>query len=169
MSPPERRCPGCGLTAPVNEAAVYDGYYNTSPECWSILTEVIGAEFSDAILFGQVHQLTVDTYAVQHPGGPHPDKSIDIHLAGLYLVLELGFKPPNVPRLLQRLAGAVAEWPHFPPPDDLGPVTVEDVLRSETSEGHAETVRRWADTVWQAWSDHHTDVARFTSEYLRLD
>ena len=78
----ESTCPGCGLRMPVSEGAAYDGYYNTSPECWSVYTEVLGAEYSNPVLFGQVHQLTVDTYAVQHPGGLHPDKSIAIHLAG---------------------------------------------------------------------------------------
>ena len=56
-----------------------DSYYNASPECWAVYTEGLGAEYSHAVIFGQVHQWTVDTYAVQHAGGSHPDKSIDIH------------------------------------------------------------------------------------------
>ena len=43
-------------------------YYNLSPECWSVYTEVLEAEYSNGLLFGQVHQLTVDAYAVQHAG-----------------------------------------------------------------------------------------------------
>jgi hypothetical protein len=81
----ESRCPGCGLPITADPRATYDGYFNCSPECWSIFTEVIGREFSNAVLFGQVHHLTVEAYAVQHAGGSHPDKSVDIHLAGLYL------------------------------------------------------------------------------------
>jgi hypothetical protein len=72
---------------PRSATASYAGYYNTSPECWEVYTEVLGAEFSNAVLFGQVHQLTVATYAVQHAGGPHSEKSIGVHLTGLYLTL----------------------------------------------------------------------------------
>src|SRR5258706_9429501 len=100
----ESRCPGCGLSMPPIGAATYDGYFNTSQECWSVFTEVIGAEFSNAALFGQVHQLTVDAYAVQHAGGRHPHKSVCIHLTGLYLVLERGRPPPSVPPHLPELA-----------------------------------------------------------------
>jgi hypothetical protein len=165
-APRESTCPGCGLRIPISERAAYDGYYNTSPDCWSVYTEVLGAEYSDAVLFGQVHQLTVDTYAVQHPGGPHPDKSIAIHLAGLHLVLDRDFPPPNVPRLLQRLAGSVQAWPHFPPPADLGSLTVLDVALADSAQGHLDTVRRWAGSVWGAWSQYHAQVADLVRQHL---
>jgi hypothetical protein len=35
---------------PINPSAVYEGYYNTSPECWSVYTEVLGSEFGNALL-----------------------------------------------------------------------------------------------------------------------
>ncbi len=78
---------------PERIGASYDGSYNTSPECWEIFTEILGKEFGDAVLFGQVHQLTVDTYAAQHAGGGHRDKSVIIHLGGLHLVLDRGLRP----------------------------------------------------------------------------
>ncbi|NIN72892.1 MAG: hypothetical protein GTO46_13400 [Gemmatimonadetes bacterium] len=96
-------CPGWRLKEPVRDGAVYHGYYNASPECWAVYTEVIGAEFCNAELFRLVHQLTVDTYAVQHAGGAHPDKSIIIHLSGLHLMLGRGIVPTKVPGYLQRL------------------------------------------------------------------
>ena len=154
---------------PVSETASYEGYYNTSPECWSVYTEVLGAEFSNAFLFGQVHQLTVDSYAVQHAGGKHPDKSVVIHLAGLYLILDRGVRPPNVPKLHQRLAGAVKNWPHFPPPADTGSVTVFDVALSGSAEEHIKTAREWAALVWKGWSAHHSEVAGLVDRYLAAD
>ncbi len=165
----ESVCPGCALQMPVSEAAFYDGNYNTSPECWSVYTEVLGSEFSNAVLFGQVHQLTVDTYAVQHAGGKHPDKSVAIHLAGLHLILDRGVHPPNVPKLHQRLAAAVKTWPHFPPPADAGSVTVFDVALSDSVEEHIKTARVWAALVWKAWSGHHSEVAGLVDRYLALD
>ena len=132
-------------------------------------TEVLGSEFSNAVLFGQVHQLTVDTYAVQHAGGRHPDKSIGIHLTGLYLILDRGVRPPNVPKLHQRLAGAVKRWPHFTPPADTESVTVFDVALSGSTEEHIKNAREWALVVWKAWSVHHSEVAGLVDRYLALD
>ncbi len=54
---------------PSSSKAVYDGYYNCSAERGSVCTEVLGSEFGNALLFGHVHQFTVDTYAVQHAEG----------------------------------------------------------------------------------------------------
>ena len=98
-----RACPGCGLELPPGKRT-YGRKFHASAECWSVFEEVLAAEFQNPVLFGQVHQLTVDAYAVQHAGGRHPDKSVCIHLVGLYLALERGVAPVDVPRQLQRLA-----------------------------------------------------------------
>lgn len=164
--PGESVCPGCGLRMPRREGAVNTSYYNASPECWSVYTEVLGAEYGNAVLFGQVHQLTVDAYAAQHPGGPHPDKSVDIHLCGLSLVLERGHRPPEVPPLLHRIADAGTDWPHWPPPVDLGTLTVFDVALADSAEAHAALVRAWAGQVWSAWSAHHAEVRDLLSQSL---
>lgn len=95
-----RDCPGCGLAMPLGDTTVYDGYFNTSPECWSVFTEVVGHEFGNAVVFGQVHQLTVDAYAVQHAGGSHPDKSIAVHLVG---ASRRGGHPGDAPPLIEFL------------------------------------------------------------------
>lgn len=141
------------------------GYYNASPECWSVYTEVLGAEFSNAVIFGQVHQLTVDAYAVQHAGGPHPDKSVDIHLSGLHLMLVRGIRPPYVPPLLQRIAGTTPEWPHFAPPQVAWSSTIFDVaLAAGEFEAHIGAVRAWSASVWSAWSMHHDAIAAFVEQ-----
>jgi hypothetical protein len=163
----ERICPGCGVGMPLRPGATNDSYYNASPECWSVYTEVLGAEYSHAVIFGQVHQLTVDAYAVQHAGGPHPDKSIDIHLAGLHLSLVRGIKGPNVPPLLQRIASVSTKWPHFAPPDAAWSMTVFDVaLAAGEFEEHLRAVRAWSGSVWEAWSVHHASIAEFVEEHL---
>jgi len=152
-----RTCPGCGLELPVGERG-YDRKFHASAECWSVFEEVLAAEFQNAVLFGQVHQLTVDTYAVQHAGGRHPDKSVCIHLAGLYLVIERKVPPVEVPPRLQRLAGR-ASWPHLDPPEERASLTVRDVALAGSPETHALRVKEWSAQVWRAWSPHH-DVAR---------
>lgn len=152
-----RSCPGCGLEMPLSER-IYDRKFHASAECWSAFEEVLAVEFQNAVLFSQVHQLTVDAYAVQHAGGQHPDKSVCIHLAGLHLMLERSVPPVDVPPRLQRLASRTS-WPHLDPPDARAPITVFDVALAESPETHALRVREWAAQVWRVWSPHH-DVAR---------
>ncbi|MGH7149675.1 MAG: DUF5946 family protein [Planctomycetota bacterium] len=159
---PLRRCPGCGLEMPRGKGA-YGGYFHVSPECGSVFTEVLEAEYGNPALFGQVHRLTVDTYAVQHAGGPHPDKSVDVHLVGLHIVLERGVDPALVHPYLQRMVGAVSAWPHFPPPEIRGPLTVFDVAAADPPGKHTSLVREWAEQVWRAWSPHHEAVARLAA------
>jgi uncharacterized protein DUF5946 len=144
---------------PHRDAAISHGYINASPECWLVYTEVLATEYSNAVLFGQVHQLTVDAYAVQHAGGRHPDKSIDVHLCGLYLAFVKGAKPVTVPPILQRIVPTVDVWPHFTPPPQISSITVFDVALTKAMSDHIETVQRWARLVWDAWSEHHEAVA----------
>lgn len=133
-----------------------DTYYHASPECWSVYTEVLAAEYSNAVLFGQVHQRTVDAYAVQHAGGAHPDKSVAIHLAGLYLVIERGVRSPEVPPMLQRLASSVETWPHFEPPRVAWTLTIFDVA---TASDHIAAVRAWSELVWKEWAFAREEIA----------
>lgn len=158
MSTTETICPGCGLRMPPS-GKPYDGYFNASPECWSVFTEVAGAEFSDVVLFSQVHQLTVDAYAAQHAGGRHPDKSIAIHLAGLHFHYARGIKPTSIAPLMQQLASHVSAWPHFDPPPVRGSMTVFDVALAES---HIDAVREWSRGVWESWFPHHAAIAELT-------
>ncbi len=151
-------CPGCGVSSSPVAVPPYDGYYNTTPGCFAIFTQVCGREFGNAIVFGAVHQLTVDAYALQHAGGPHPDKSIDVHLCGLYLVYERGFKPTSVAPLLQRIATASTHWPHFDPPADQGPLTISDVYANESPGAHIILAETWSRQVWMAWRQHHVAI-----------
>lgn len=162
-------CPGCGLHMPASESAHYDGYINASPECWSVYSEVLAVEYSDAVLFGQAHQFTVDAYAAQHPGGNHPEKSIAIHLAGLHLLLERDVAPERMPALRKHLADTVATWPHFPPPGDRGALTVFDVAMVDTPQEHVDMVQQWAASVWEAWSHHHAGVVAFVNDHFAFE
>lgn len=153
---------------PKRDSASYDGYFNTSAECWTVFTEVLEPEYSNAFLFGRVHQLTVDAYAVQHAGGPHPDKSVDVHLSGLYLVIEKGLQPTAVHPFLRLLVERVSHWPHFVPPDLRTQLTICDVALAANVEDHIRLVREWSHLVWKAWSPYHPDIASFVSEHLSM-
>ena len=151
-------CPGCGLEGPAS-GQVYDRKFNASAACWSVFEGVIAAEFQNRALFGRAHQLTVDTYAVQHAGGRHPDKSVCIHAVGLCLVLDRGVPPNDVPRRLQRLAGRTTDWPHFDVPAERASSTVRDVaLAAGAVDEHVRRVREWASQVWTCWKPHHAAI-----------
>jgi hypothetical protein len=156
MAPATTQCPGCGLQLPEG-GHVNEGYYNASPECLSLYNEVLGTEFGHLLLFSQAHQLTVDTYAVQHAGANHKDKSVSVHLVGLHLSIEQEIDPREIARYLQRLATRVQDWPHFEPPDDVGSLTVFDIAMADIDQ-HVGLVRKWADQLWSAWQPHHDSV-----------
>ena len=159
-------CPGCGLALPPSETAFYDGYFHASRECWSVFCEVMEAEFSNAVVFAAVHQLSVDAYAVQHAGGGHPDKSVGVHLSGLHLALEQGVPPRRVAPLLQRMSASIGRWPRFEPPADRGAMTVLEVAMAGSPEEHVRRAEQWARSVWAAWAPVHAHVAELVGRHL---
>lgn len=152
------RCPGCGLTMPRQPDAVSHRYINASPECWSVYTEVLAREYGDAVLFGAAHQLTVDAYTAQHPGGAHPDTSVAIHLVGLRLVLVDGLPQQQIPVRRGLLSDRTATWPRLPAPPTRADVTVLDVALA-ADDGYAAQVERWAEAVWRMWEPAHHVIA----------
>lgn len=61
-------CIGCGAAVPSTDGPTH-AYIGASPGCWACYGQVLTKEYSD-YRFAPVHRLTVDTYAVQHPGKP---------------------------------------------------------------------------------------------------
>jgi hypothetical protein len=59
-------------------------YLESSPGCWRLYGEVLAREYSD-LAFWAAHRLTVDSYAVQHPGRSSPQtiQSVCVHLLSL--------------------------------------------------------------------------------------
>jgi hypothetical protein len=52
------------IEGPVHE------YMESTPGCWAAFSKVLAAEYENYRTLGDVHRLTADTYAVQHPGQP---------------------------------------------------------------------------------------------------
>ena len=75
-----------------NQSGPTHRYMESLPGCWAIYGEVLAREYSD-LAYAAVHRLTVDAYAVQHPGQPSPQsiQSVGVHLLRLCLILEHGF------------------------------------------------------------------------------
>lgn len=81
-------CFSCGGEFPETEGPVHP-YMKSSPGCWATFGEVLAREYSDPAYFS-VHRLTVDSYAVQHPGSKDRKsiQSVAFHLIRLCMFLE---------------------------------------------------------------------------------
>src|SRR5690606_31620011 len=97
-------CIGCGGLFPVIDGPTHR-YMLCSPGCWACYGEVLAREYDD-VLYWRVHGMTVDTYAVQHPGDGSPQavRSVALHLISLCAVLERHFEPQETVALLRTAA-----------------------------------------------------------------
>ena len=156
-------CPGCGISLPDSDGPTH-AYLNASPACWALYGEILAREYSDLERF-VVHQLTVDTYAVQHSVGsdPRSRQSLALHLMTLCLFLERGADPRTGPALHKRLIGRRVEQ-ELDPPRPNGDLTVAYVYGAVTPDEHIDRVERWARDVWEAWAPHHHTIRRWLDE-----
>ncbi|WP_419162525.1 DUF5946 family protein [Candidatus Palauibacter sp.] len=157
-------CRGCGALVPRVEGATHR-YLDASPGCWETLGRVLAKEFSRRAYF-QVHALTVDAYAVQHPGTPSPQtiQSVAVHLIALYAMLELGWPADRSSEVRKEAKRGLADaFAWLDPPQNLGAVTVVDVAAAASAADHQERVRKWARSAWDAWAAHHETVRGWAS------
>jgi hypothetical protein len=160
------RCHGCGAQVPdLPETRTRAEYVGSAPGCWQVYTELLAREYSD-IRYAPAHQLTVDTYMVQHPGVPErrSAQSVAVHLVGLCLLLERGRTALELPGLRKRFVELHPQFPWLTPPACAGEITVVDILGATSPEEHRAMVDRWAGSTWQAWSGHHVQVRTWADE-----
>lgn len=139
-------------------------YLESAPGCWRLFGDVLAREYSNAA-YWEVHQLTVDAYAVQHPGHPSAQtvQSAAIHLGRLYLQLELEIYGRQLADATRALAKRKSQFIWLDPPKSRGSVTVLDVHGADSPEEHTRRVQAWAEKAWSAWTVHHDQVRRWTS------
>ena len=138
-----------------------------SPGCWAAYNELLAKEYSDFARM-HLHRLTVDVYAVQHPGVnvPAAKRSVALHLSRLCLLLEGGWpieKANDAMRVISAQKG-LREW--LEPPSMLGTLSVLEVLGAVTIEQHNQRVEQWAKSVWNAWKEHHDTVKTWCENYF---
>ena len=143
-------CPGCGLELPPSNGPTH-AYIGASPACWALYGELLASQY--ARYEAGAHRMTVDAYAVQHPGVPERRtiRSVALHLTRLCLMLERGVPGEDAARLMV-LVGEHAPMRWLDPPEPNGSLTVREVLGGEA------TVEAWANDVWAAWAPHHDTV-----------
>ena len=153
-------CPSCGAITPVAPDVVTHRYLASSPGCWARYEEVLAREYQNAGLM-HVHGLTVDAYAVQHPGKPGPQtiQSLNVHLASLYAHFQRNTPLERLSDIRRRVVQLRAEMDWLTPPDFEHTVTVNDVWTTRTEDAHVAAVRRWAGAAFAHWRDYHDEIA----------
>lgn len=103
--------------------------------------------------FGAVHRLTVDAYALQHPGDTNDRRAIQsvwVHYAALQLAFEHKRPLADIPPVMQKLAGG--SFTPLPTIPERFAVTHADVI-ARPIDNHSALVRDWAHCAYDAWSD----------------
>jgi hypothetical protein len=138
-------------------------YMESSPGCWQAYGEVLAREHSDRAYWA-AHRLTVDTYAVQHPGRPSPQsiQSVAVHLISLHLLLERNATAEYAVRAIRSAAEVSEQFTWLSSPGSMGAVTVADVRQARSSSDHVRLVRAWAEASWAAWHEHHDTIRAWT-------
>lgn len=151
-------CPGCGASFAPGDGPTHR-YLESSPGCWAAYGRVLAREYENAAMMS-VHQLTVDAYAVQHPGVPGAQaiQSAAIHLVSLHLFVDEGVPLVHGPTLHKRGAALSDHFHWLNPPAERGGVTVADLLKVTSVPDHRETAWSWARSAWSAWEEHHETV-----------
>ena len=129
--------------------------------------EILAREYGE-FHYPDVHRLTVDAYAAQHPGTPsrRSIQSVAVHLIGLYLSLEVGYDAAATTRAMGPLVKQPGGYSWLDPPARMGSVTVLDVVRARDLAEHEGLVRQWAQAVWYAWTVHHPTIRRWAGPLL---
>ena len=148
-------CPGCGLVLDANDGPTHP-YLGASAACWALYGELLAREFGP-LDYPPEHRLTMDAYAVQHPGVPERRsiQSVAVHLMSLCLVIERGLPPERATPVLGRLPKKELDLRWLEPPRPNGRLTLRGPLEAVAGEAHTVAVEAWARDVWLAWSPHH--------------
>ncbi len=157
-------CPGCGADLPSTEGPVH-AYMTSSPACWAAFGRVLAAEYTMPELM-PIHRLSVDAYAVQHPGDPADRRavqSVGLHLARLWRQLEWPTPPAETNEVMKGFAARKETLVYLAPPPKFS-ITVAEVAPYAGSSAHGEKVLAWARAAWADWSAHHEYVRTWAQD-----
>jgi hypothetical protein len=153
-------CPGCGVALPAHEGPTHP-YMLGSAACWRGYGALLAAQYSDPQRM-RFHQVIVDAYAVQHPGGDDPRavQSVAIHLMTLALFVDRGVDPALGTQLHKQMVARPA-FHRLQRPDTAaeGALTFQHVPLDGNVAVARERAYEWAASVWATWEPHR-DVVR---------
>ena len=158
-------CIGCNARVPDIDGPTH-AYIGASPGCWKIFGDVLSREYGE-FRNPDYHRLTVDAYAVQHPGieSRRSTQSVGVHLIALHLVFEHNLQPLNVTKRMSVLVDQAPSLHWLTPPRFSDTASVLLVADARSPEDHKQAVWDWARSVWGAWSSHHETVREWACCY----
>ena len=112
-----------------------------------------------------MRRLAVDCYACQHDRYILSGRSLAAHLTGLAVAIEHG----GDQQVNDRIQSWLSRTRHIEKPAVpriRGKMTILDVADAPPEE-YAMAVRRWAESVWAAWREHHALEREWISSSLR--
>jgi hypothetical protein len=156
-------CMGCKGEFPAIHGPTHR-YMKSSPGCWAAFGRVLAREYSDQ-QFLEVHRLTVDSYAVQHPGqASHQSiQSVGVHLVRLCLFLEHQLTAERANSAMLIAARHKSRFCWLDPPASLGEITVASVDSAASADDHKAVVKAWAAQMWNVWAPYHEIVRGWAS------
>jgi len=157
------QCFSCGGSYPDIDGPTHP-YMKSTPGCWAVYGEVLAREYGNPEYF-DVHRLTVDAYAVQHPGATdrRSVQSVGVHLIRLCLFFEQDLAGDKANQAMKNAVRLKHEFHWLQPPQSLGGITAADVAHAGGVDEHRAIVNKWARGAWDAWSLHHPTVRSWIS------
>lgn len=161
-------CIGCGGQFPDVEGPTHR-YMESSPGCWACFGEVLAREYSD-LQYREVHRLTVDAYAIQHPGQPSLQciRSIALHGISLCAIFENGVEMNQATEIIQRATRYKERFVWLTPPSSMGDLTIAEIHPAKDKTEHVRLVWEWGQSAWSAWSDHHPRFREWLQQSLTV-
>jgi hypothetical protein len=145
-------------------------YMKSSAGCWKLYGEVLAKEYSLENYDPLMHRITVDSYAIQHPGEPERRSinSVNLHLIRLYLVLQNQIddsKANEIMKMMSENTKLKEKFVWLDPPSFENTITVVDVWKAESIESHVKTVLDWGHSVLDRWTEKHEgNIKRLVQE-----
>ena len=166
METEKTKCYGCRGLVDKKEGEPHT-YIGATQGCWDLYGQILAKEYGEYNYPQLTHRLTVDTYAVQHPGHPSRQsiQSVNVHLISLYLILEKGIDGETATLKMGEILSRNPKFEWLEPPTINGRITVIDVLTAINQDDHERKVREWAEDVWRCWySKHQQSIKALVNE-----
>ena len=160
-------CVGCGALVPNTEGPT-NANIGGSPGCWAIYERVRARGIGDQ-RYAELQQLTVDSYAVQHPAGSRrgSTQSVAPHLIGLCALVARGLPASVAIGAVHNAVKSRDSFESLAQPESCGELTILHVRDATTLQDHVRRLREWSSSVWKAWSPHHRVIRKWTDEAIR--
>ena len=148
----EINCYGCGALVDNKEGQPHK-YIGANQGCWELYGQILAKEYGAYNYPQLTHRLTVDTYAIQHPGQPcrQSIQSVNVHLISLYFIMVKGYNGETATKRISEILSIDPKFEWLEPPVPNGYQTVIDVLTAKNKVEHEIKVREWAEGVWGCW------------------